>query len=157
MRYLICFNLSDVDLESFSRPINCKVNLEFRRPHNLREIQVRPRCTNPATLTVLLRTSQRIQYKRCLLVWALHELAPGYITNVQKSSCPTAARAPGTITKIVIPILLKSKPFSISGPSACNSFQDHIVSAASIDTFRNRHKPNIFRLSYPLSAWALWS
>ena len=97
---------------------------------------------------------ERIQYKCCLLVYkSLHGLAPSYISNfcirVQLSdprlSLCSAARSH---YKLVVPRSSKfaERSFTLSGPSVWNSLPDHVVSAPSLDTFKDR-----LSLSYPLS------
>ena len=104
-----------------------------------------------------LRVTQRIDFKRCLMVFkALHGLASGYIsdycvrvsTNQRRSSLRSVSH-----NRLVVPhpskiIMFGERSFEIFGPTTCNSLPDSVKDADSIDVFKSRLKTYLFGLSY---------
>ena len=104
-----------------------------------------------------LRVTQRIDFKRCLMVFkALHGLAPGYIsdycvrvsTNQRRSSLRSASHNCLVVPPPSKTIKFGERSFGICGPTTWNSLPDFVKDADSIDVFKSRLKTYLFGLSY---------
>ena len=89
-----------------------------------------------------LRVPERIQYECCLLVYkSLHGLyISNFCTRVQLSDRRLSLRsAARSHYNLVVPRSSKfgKRSSTISSPSVWNSLPDHVVSAPSLDTFKD--------------------
>ena len=104
-----------------------------------------------------LRATQRIDFKRCLIVFkTLHSLAPGYIldycvrvsTNQRWSSLRSVSHNCLVVPPPSKTIKFGERSFGIWGPTTWNSLPDSVKDADSIDLLKTRLKPYLFGLSY---------
>ena len=94
-----------------------------------------------------LRVPQRVEFKRCLLVYkALHGLAPAYTTeycvnintNDRRSSLRSSAQNRLLIPRSSKTVRLVERSFAVNGPSLWNSLPDSVKNSISVDVFKSR-------------------
>ena len=101
-----------------------------------------------------LRVPQRIDFKRCLLVFkALHGLAPVYIKKYCVEVSSRRCLRSSSHRRLVIhppskTVLFGERSFAVRGPSLCNHLPDNIKEAGSIELFKQRLKTHLFRQSF---------
>ena len=104
-----------------------------------------------------LRVPQRVEFKRCLLVYkAFNGLAPAYNTeycvnintNERRSSLRSSAQNRLMIPRPSKTVRLGERPFSVNGPSLWNSLPDSVKNSNSVDAVKSRLKTYLFGFSF---------
>ena len=99
-----------------------------------------------------LKVPQRIEFKRCLLVYkALHGQAPAYIASFCSEVSSTRRMRSSSHHRLQIPPLAKTvklgeRSFSIGGPSAWNNLPDAVKESENLKSFMQRLKTLIFNM-----------
>ena len=107
-----------------------------------------------------LRVPQRINFKRCLLVFkALHGLAPVYIKNGCVDVLSRRCLRSSSHHRLVIPppaktVLFGERSFMVEGPSLWNHLPDNVKEAGYIKLFKQRLKTHLFRQSFEIPSFS---
>ena len=97
-----------------------------------------------------LKVPQRIEFKRCLLVYkALLEQAPAYIASFCSEVSSTRRLRSSSHHRLQIPPLAKmlgERSFAIGGPSAWSNLPDAVKESENLESFKQRLKTLIFNM-----------
>lgn len=104
-----------------------------------------------------LRAAERIAFKLAMLVFkCLHGLAPSYLSSELQRVSDTAGRrqlrSAATDALVVRRTRLATvgdRAFTVASVRVWNSLPVDVTSAATLQTFKNRLKTHLFRISFP--------
>src|SRR6218665_3494600 len=93
----------------------------------------------------------RITYKLCLITYkAIYNRMPDYITDFCTSAADNRLQTSSKNLLLVPRSFTKfgDCSFFVAGPTAWNSFPDHVKNASSLEAFKSRLKTHLFKHSY---------